>query len=216
MSELAAEHYRWYAKEPGILVPEILDGKPHDLLAERPGASPEELAQQFCETVRPAEEFAVHGIPATHTMLSQAYPAAMWHQMIKLLPRYKQYLPVEVYARRHIVPFADQALNDGAEAIWVEAFARDEVPPRAFKLAANGQLDYVRGEYEPSQAHLLAWAIGSTGCTHAWLTLLQGVYTPPGYRQKSYITPRYSGTAPRSQEVRAMQAVSTPPHTEVS
>jgi hypothetical protein len=205
MSAEAATYYRHRAEDLGLAVPEILNGSAHSLLVDGPVTSPATVEQQFCTMMAPVEPFVIGGIPETYTMLGHYYEAPAWDAILELLPRAPNMLTAQQYAGRHIGPFARHVLQDGAADVWLEAFTRDELPPRAFRIATNTNFGYTRGEYEPAQAFVIAWAVGSTGRTHARLNMLQGIYSPPNHKDESYVTPRYGGRVLATEEAATME-----------
>jgi hypothetical protein len=195
MSAAAEAYYPGRAQDLQLPVPvhEVLDGKPHDVLAGEAGMPPSDVVQAFEGFIEPVEAYVIGGIPKTYTMLGERYTRDEWMALINFLPRYRSLPTVGRYVRRHLAPFADRMRDDGADQIWLEAFTRDELPSRAFKTATNTRPYYTRDEFEPSQAYLLAWAVGNAGCAQARLTLIQGVYETFSHKDDEFITPRYGG-----------------------
>lgn len=207
MSGAAEIYYRQQAQEiDAPVIPPLLNGDPVDILP-RNGLGVAASLMQFTDEIVPLEDFALHGVRAVPLSDGRIMDDEEW-QRVQTLPRQQRFITADTYARRHVAPFIEQTVADGAAELHLEAVARHEVPTTALRRAMGKRVYYGDAAYEPSQVYVMMRAVDAVGEITTRLTVMQGVYEDVTYAGRTeYLTSRMGGTLLRPDEMAAYEDV---------
>lgn len=210
MNEMAAAYYESRAREMGVSVPPILQGRPV-LLAGPESVTHSRLGGTFEYHMEGVEPYVLAGI-----LFMEGRPAAEWERIRgriheKSSPDSRILTAVE-YGSGSMALHLIREYSAGSR-IFLEAIAPDEVPKSSYAHAIGNKPAARSRKQEMARVFLLARTIAPDGESRAaWLTVLWGEYKVRRYGKISdkksllqhYLTPRYMGAKVLEREMQPL------------